>query len=197
MRLDEIYTLCLRHGFTPDAAATMAAIALAESGGNPAAECVNCVPGVKETSIGLYQINMDAWPQYGRPCLHDPDCSTIAAYTISLNGSNFTPWTEYKNGGYKKYYVPPGNIVSAGGQAIDPNVIQKAANAAGNAKNGIIDKLGGALGTSGITSDTLKQTLIALVVLGSSLALIFLGVYGMIMAPARDVVSAAAKAGAL
>jgi hypothetical protein len=209
MRLDEIYTLCLQHNFSPDAAAIMAAIALAESGGNPNSECHSCA-GVPENSIGLYQINMDSWPSFGLPCLKDPDCSTNAAYIVSNAGSDFSPWTQYKNGAYKKYYVPHGSIVGQSGQAVDTNPALKITHALGDSGagqavknvagkgsgliNGVKNTLG--LGAS-VSPDDLKNSLIAISLLGIAGVLIIAGVYGLVQQPAREIITTAAKVGAL
>jgi len=93
----EIKAYCLAHGFTDDQAETMAAIALAESGGNNGAHALTS----KEDRYGVYQINRYAWPMYTVNCLRDMYCSTNAAYTISRQGTDFTPWSVYKDGKYK------------------------------------------------------------------------------------------------
>lgn len=95
----EIKAYCLAHGFTEDQAETMAAIALAESGGNNGAHALTS----KEDSYGVYQINRYAHPSYTVNCLRDMYCSTNAAYDISNQGTNFQPWTMYKNGKYKEH----------------------------------------------------------------------------------------------
>lgn len=97
----EIYSVARQAGFSPDAAVKMTAIALRESGGNPA--LVN--PGVRnpvtgvmsqETSYGLWQINMKGdlgtarLQQLGltsREQLYDPLTNARAAYLISSGGS--------------------------------------------------------------------------------------------------------------
>jgi hypothetical protein len=79
------------------------AVALGESGGKTDARCHNCFPGVSEDSIGLWQVNRRAHPQYSETCLYDPACNARAMYAISSGGNNWRPWSQYTNGGYKKY----------------------------------------------------------------------------------------------
>ena len=95
----EIKAYCLSRGFTDSQAETMAAIALAESGGNNGAHALTS----KEDSYGIYQINRLAWPMYSVNCCRDIYCSTGAAYAISKQGTDFTPWSVYKDGKYKKH----------------------------------------------------------------------------------------------
>jgi len=69
-------------------------IALCESGGNTNAHCLNCFPGVKEDSRGLWQINVNAHPQYKDVDLFNPAINARAAYQVYLeSGSDYDPWT--------------------------------------------------------------------------------------------------------
>lgn len=87
--------------------ATMSAIAMAESGGNPRAH--NAVP--PDNSYGLWQINMfgNMGPgrraQYGissNEQLYDPAVNARAAAKI-LAGQGLGAWSTYTSGAYKKY----------------------------------------------------------------------------------------------
>jgi Lysozyme like domain len=81
-----------------------AAIAMAESGGNPGAiGDLNISPG---GSVGLWQINLAAHPSYTADQLTDPTANAQAAFAISSAGTNWRPWTTYMTGAYKKYYHP-------------------------------------------------------------------------------------------
>lgn len=62
-----------------------AAVALAESSGDP-----NVVS--KTNDVGLWQINLDAHPQYTAAELKDPLANARAAVDISHNGSSWSPW---------------------------------------------------------------------------------------------------------
>jgi hypothetical protein len=85
-------------GFTGSAANTAAAIALAESGGDPT-QINTADPG---GSYGLLQINQAAHPGTAQTAL-DPLGSFQLGYEISNGGQNFAPWTTYKTGAYQQY----------------------------------------------------------------------------------------------
>ena len=69
------------------------AIAECESGYNTNAHCLNCY-GVAEDSRGLWQINVNAHPQYKNVDLFDPQTNANAAFQVYLeSGSDFSPWT--------------------------------------------------------------------------------------------------------
>lgn len=92
------------NGGKPAAAATAAAIALAESKGNrePYGDKGLGAPGY--TSFGPYQIHVTAHPEYSPQLLVDNlNYSTKAAIKISNNGTDFSPWTTFKTGAYTSY----------------------------------------------------------------------------------------------
>lgn len=74
------------------------AIALAESGGVPGA----ILRTSKEYSVGLWQINTKVHP-FSVESMKDPLRNAQAALFISRGGSNWTPWSAYKSGAYKKF----------------------------------------------------------------------------------------------
>lgn len=76
-----------------------AAIALAESGGVPNA----LAQTERETSVGLWQINLLAWPKYTREDMSDPQKNARAALEISKGGNDWRPWTTYTTGAYQRY----------------------------------------------------------------------------------------------
>lgn len=76
-----------------------AAIAMAESGGNSQASNVD---SDGSTDRGLWQINS----VHGSLSTFDPIANVKAAIQISNNGSNWSPWTTFKTGAYKKYLSP-------------------------------------------------------------------------------------------
>lgn len=106
-----------------------AAIALAESGGNPNA--FNGNTGTGDQSYGLWQINMLGSLGPGRlqefgitnnNQLFDPATNAHAAVLLAGGGSNFSPWSTYKNGSYQRYLsgnVPP-NLNANGGPSASP-----------------------------------------------------------------------------
>jgi peptidoglycan hydrolase-like protein with peptidoglycan-binding domain len=94
----ELVTLTASIGF-PDPALA-AAVAMAESGGNPYAV------GDGGTSFGLWQIHMPAHPEFDASKLLEPNYNAHAALLISKSGTDWTPWTTYKTGAYKAYLAP-------------------------------------------------------------------------------------------
>jgi len=95
----QIKSLAVRQGFPRDKAETLAAIALAESGGNPRA----VYKTDREYSVGLYQINLKAHPYITAAEAYNPVTATQWAYQISGGGRDFTPWTAYTSGAYKRF----------------------------------------------------------------------------------------------
>jgi len=97
-----------RAGFRGHGLSNAVAVALAESGGDTRAH--NGVP--PDNSYGLWQINMigdlgpDRRHQYhlkSNDELFDPATNARVANSISSDGTDFTPWSTYTNGAYKKY----------------------------------------------------------------------------------------------
>jgi hypothetical protein len=134
----QLQRLWIDAGGSPQMAPVMAAIALAESGGcqyachgpvdiRPVKECsYNYSTG--ENSIGLWQINVQAHPQYDAGSLFDPLANARAAVGV-LGGGSPTPWSTYTNGAYQRYLsdtgaAPAGSVDtgsgsgSVGGQTI-------------------------------------------------------------------------------
>jgi Lysozyme like domain len=89
-------------GWTDSDLQVAVAIALAESGGDPnAVGDLNITPG---GSIGLWQINLQAHPEYDAQSLTDPQTNANAAYAIyQAAGNTFSPWSTYTGGQYAKY----------------------------------------------------------------------------------------------
>lgn len=85
----QIYAHARGAGFSPDQATTMTAVALAESGGNSRAH-----NPTGEDSRGLWQINARAHPDLARRYdLYDPAQNARAAFEVSRQGSDISPWT--------------------------------------------------------------------------------------------------------
>jgi murein DD-endopeptidase MepM/ murein hydrolase activator NlpD len=85
----QIFEVLREAGFTRDQAVNFTAIAMAESGGNPAARLHTGV----EDSRGLWQINLHAHAQYRDADLNDPLTNARAAYEVSNHGTNLRPWS--------------------------------------------------------------------------------------------------------
>ncbi|MEJ3746711.1 NlpC/P60 family protein [Actinomycetes bacterium KLBMP 9797] len=96
---EQIYGFARRAGFSPDEAATMTAVALAESGGNSQAH-----NPVREDSRGLWQINVRAHPDLARRFnLYDPLQNAQAAFEVSGGGRDASPWTVIHGGTAARY----------------------------------------------------------------------------------------------
>lgn len=121
----QIEGLWIQAGGSSALAPVAAAIAMAESGGNPQAH--NATP--PDDSYGLWQINMygslgpSRRAQYGLSSntqLYDPLTNAKAAVSIGAGG--FGPWSTYGSGAYKAYLngsVPPDmNAGGAGGGVV-------------------------------------------------------------------------------
>lgn len=96
---EQIYGFALSAGFTPEAATTMTAIALAESGGRTGAH-----NSTGEDSRGLWQINAAAHPDLARRYdLYDPVHNARAAFEVSGGGKDVSPWTVTHGGSSARY----------------------------------------------------------------------------------------------
>jgi lysozyme-like protein len=116
LSLGQMADMARKAGFAEDKAVQMAAIAMGESGGNPAA-----YNGRGENSYGLTQINADAHGPVAREALN-PQRAMELAFDISKGGTDFSPWSVYKSGAYKQYLpasgaAPMSLAPSAGGGA--------------------------------------------------------------------------------
>lgn len=114
----EIYSLALGAGLTSDRAKVAAAIAMAESDGDPNAHNLN--PKTGDDSWGLWQINLykSLGPARRKTfklaangsqdiLLTNPTLNAASMYHISGGGLNFLPWSTYKHGAYKKFLNNP------------------------------------------------------------------------------------------
>jgi len=96
---EQIYSFARPAGFSPDEAATMTAIALAESGGNSRSH-----NPVGEDSRGLWQINARAHPGLAQKYeLFDPVQNALAAHEVSRGGADISPWTVTHGGSSARY----------------------------------------------------------------------------------------------
>lgn len=124
MSLSELRAAAERAGFQGDPANIIAATAMAESGGNP-----HAANEKGEHSYGVTQINADAHGPVAREALGNPDRAMELAYKISKGGTDFTPWTMFKNGGYKQYLgAAPAPMSLSGGGGQEPAAVQLAQN---------------------------------------------------------------------
>ncbi len=106
----QLYSTLKKAGFSGKGLQTAYAVAMAESGGRSTAHNPNASTG--DNSYGLFQINMlgamgpARRKQYGLSSNNDlfnPLTNAKVAYKLSKGGTNWSPWSTYKNGAYKKY----------------------------------------------------------------------------------------------
>lgn len=109
MDFNAIRKLAIDAGFNQRDAEVAAAIALAESGGNPSAHNSNAA--TKDDSYGLWQINYygdlraSRTQRFGPPQgLLDPKKNAAAAFQI-FKDSGFNAWTTFKDGKYKSHLL--------------------------------------------------------------------------------------------
>jgi Lysozyme like domain len=110
LTLAQLRELAARHGFPdPDLAA---AIAMAESGlrGTKPLVADAYAHGdvTRGHSIGLWQINLRAHPEFNAVSLFDPDYNARAAFAVSRGGTNWTPWSTFNQGLYKPFMPSKG-----------------------------------------------------------------------------------------
>lgn len=115
MTLAELRALALATGFADPS--TAAAIAMAESQGNPSIAHIvtNPAPGnLPERSFGLWQINTLAHPTYNETSLLDPTYNAQAAYAISSGGRNWSQWSTFTDRTYAQYMPGASGAAHAG-----------------------------------------------------------------------------------
>ena len=101
----QLYELARSVGLSPARAVLAAAIAMAESGGNPRA--------VSSTGdYGLWQINRATWGG-SISQLQNPAYNAQQMAKISKKGKDWSPWSTFKNGAYRKYLR--GNLAKSKG----------------------------------------------------------------------------------
>jgi hypothetical protein len=86
-------------GFDPQGVNTMVAIGKAESGLRSNATLSTS----REYSVGPFQINLKAHPNVSEEAARDPYQASAYAYQLSGGGKNYSPWTTYTSGKYKRY----------------------------------------------------------------------------------------------
>lgn len=114
----EIEQLAVNAGLSADRAQVAAAVAMAESGGNPNAH--NSKP--PDDSYGLWQINMigslgpSRRKAYGLSAdsdLYNPQTNAKVMAKVSSSGGNFSAWSTYTDGAYVKYMTGQPSATSA------------------------------------------------------------------------------------
>lgn len=97
----QIQQLWVNANGDPNVAPTMAAIALAESGGDASKTNTAATEG-PGGSWGLWQIDVTYHPQFNSTELLDANYNAQAAVSV-YNSQGFTAWSAYKNGSFARY----------------------------------------------------------------------------------------------
>jgi hypothetical protein len=142
----QLRQLWIDNGGSAASAPVAAAVAYAESSGDPASQNHN-TNGT--TDRGLWQINSI----HGAQSTFDVTANTRAAIAISNNGTNWFPWTTFNSGAYKKYLIAY--------KAIPTNTpySQSGLPGSGNVDaGGVAGGLGGLTGVGGVQSDLQAAT---------------------------------------
>jgi hypothetical protein len=124
LSFQQLEQLWISNGGSPTWAPTMAAVALAESGGNPTA--LNNNPATGDYSVGLWQINYfgsllgPRTAQYGSPqaLAADPNAQAKAAINLLGSGSGISNWEGDPVGAA---------VVANGGTPLSPSQAQSVA----------------------------------------------------------------------
>jgi hypothetical protein len=76
-----------------------AAVAMAESAGNP--DALNVTP--RERSVGLWQINVRVHKEVSEEALRSPLTNAAVAFGIFTKAKGWRPWGAYTDGRYKQF----------------------------------------------------------------------------------------------
>jgi hypothetical protein len=116
---DQIAQYAAAAGFSGGDLTTAVAIAFAESSGNTQAHNPN-----GEDSWGLWQINLNAHPEFSSWDLTDPALNARAAFLL-YSSSGFRPWSTFNSGVFQRYMASAQAGVNSIMQAVQiaPGVI--------------------------------------------------------------------------
>ena len=137
--MTDLRSILQEAGFSGQSLNTAYAIAMAESGGNARAFNGNTSTG--DQSYGLFQINMlggmgpERRKQFGLSSnddLYNALENARVAYKMSKGGTDWSPWSTFKRGDYKKYLGQSGAAVTGADATTAPpgSVDQKVQEAA-------------------------------------------------------------------
>jgi Lysozyme like domain len=108
MDASQIAPYAIQAGFSGNDLAVAIAVALAESGGNPRAYNPETAAGAPDGkgSYGLWQIYLNAHPEFTGDDLYDPQTNANDAYEVYVKaGNSFGPWSTFnpRDGSTPKY----------------------------------------------------------------------------------------------
>jgi len=188
-------------GFTGTALTTAVAVALAENGAalgpdpSISTTSINDDPATGDYSVGAWQVNYfgnllpSRTAAYGSPSFlqSNPQAQANAAYSISSGGTDFSPWTTFKDGAYAQY-LPAAEAATAslGGAPVSANAGLSAGTPSSTSGTGadptttaVNDALGGLTGgLAGLTTTwvtDLYKALLYVVFTVGGLVLVILG----------------------
>lgn len=176
----QLESLWINAGGPPAQAKTAAAIALAESHGDPSKDNTLDPSG---GSFGLWQINGAHLGESGVPenasDLYDPTTNAAAAVAVyKANGNSFNPWSTYTSQKYLAFMPTVANAVSGTvasivGQSIAPkaSTTATAANPLGDDPTGLKGALTSAEASVSGWGVTIAVFLFGLVLVGGALAI--------------------------
>lgn len=125
--MSSLKDILYKAGFRGDALSMAYAIVMAESGGR--ANATNSVGNSAGTDRGIFQINSYWHSEVSDAEAFDPLRAAKAAFRISHGGRNWSAWSTYNNGAYKKFYGgSQGASVSGGGGGGSYSVSSSTAN---------------------------------------------------------------------
>jgi len=116
----QLEQLWINNGGSKATAPVAAAIAMAESSGNPLATSANPDGG---TNVGLWQLDTPGGvgAGYSQGQLTDPNINAAVAVKGSSDGSNWSDWQTYSDGAYKRFLnaktTPDPNVPQPGSGA--------------------------------------------------------------------------------
>lgn len=167
----DLESLARSAGLSATDAKVAAAVALAESGGQPGA--------ISSTGdYGLWQINARSWPQFSTSRLLDPSYNAKAMATVHGSTRGWNHWTTYRTGAYRKYLSTGSTIngESAGGglPGVD-DLIDGAGNLISGGADALnpLDDVGDWVGQ---LSENLGKVLLGLVLGAAGLAVAWFGI---------------------
>lgn len=173
-------------GYSP--ADTIAAIALAESGGDDQATANTS----REYSVGVYQINLKAHPDISEQDARDLATSSAYVYRLSSGGTNFQPWTMYKNGGYKNHLPLAGAGQPPASPVADPHDPFAPTNPGEYPVSGGTQGAGTILGLTPPSADELKQAGLLLAAAMTGILLVVVGITSWARGPVTTIAKAVA-----
>lgn len=107
-------------GFSGADLITAVAVALAESSGVPNTYNPETAAGAPDGygSYGLWQIYLNAHPEYANENLYDPQTNANAAYAIYSAAGGFSPWSTFSSGAYETYLAQAQAAIAPGASTI-------------------------------------------------------------------------------